>query len=382
MIKTVLFDVDGVFLSEERYFDASALTVRELLMSENYLGLGGGKSFRTAYSDQEIAAIRASVFAQDDVLNFMKSRGMNANWDMIYMTVSEQLIHLTAQLPDEIRRKAGALLQKPIGRETLDTFREWFKIHPVEPDFDRFLIDFSGTQATKQALIFYLNEVAEKRLGIHTDAFRPKSTFWHIGEHTSQEWYVGDDNILASTGEPSVQAGKKGFLNEEVTLADPSFIQGMFRNFKDSGLNVGIATGRPRLETYKPFGYLNWLETLDDNHIVTADNVLEAEKKYDAAPLAKPHPFTYLLSFHGKDSDIKRWTAREPEKLPDGSETLIVGDSLADLLAAKQLGCRFAGVLTGLSGKKARGELEASGADYILDSVAEVEDLVLGLREK
>ncbi|GGL53503.1 HAD family hydrolase [Sporolactobacillus putidus] len=382
MIKTVLFDVDGVFLSEERYFDASALTVWEILMSANYLGLSGEKTFRTAYSDEEIAEIRTKVFENDDVLNFMKSRGMNANWDMIYMTLSEQLIHMTAQLPDEIRHEAGALLQKPIDRETLGTFKEWFKIHPVEPDFERFLTDFSGTKATKQGLILYLNEIAEKRLGIKTDVFKPKSTFWHIGEHASQEWYVGDENILTSTGEPSVQPGKKGFLNEEVTLAEPNFIREMFLKFNDNGLSVGIATGRPRLETYKPFGYLHWLETLDDNHIVTADDVLAAEKKYDAAPLAKPHPFTYLLSFHGKDSEVRRWTAREPEKLPNGSETLIVGDSLADLLAAKQLGCRFAGVLTGLSGGKARGELEAHGADYILDSVAEVKDLVLGLREK
>lgn len=34
MIKTILFDVDGVMLSEERYFDASALTVWEFLCNE------------------------------------------------------------------------------------------------------------------------------------------------------------------------------------------------------------------------------------------------------------------------------------------------------------------------------------------------------------
>ncbi|GAY77102.1 phosphoserine phosphatase [Sporolactobacillus inulinus] len=61
---------------------------------------------------------------------------------------------------------------------------------------------------------------------------------------------------------------------------------------------------------------------------------------------------------------------------------MIVGDSLADLLCAKQLGCRFAGVLTGLSGQAARSELETHGADFILDSVADVKDLVLGLLEK
>ncbi|RYL95706.1 HAD family hydrolase [Sporolactobacillus sp. THM7-4] len=379
MIKTILFDVDGVFLSEERYFDASALTVWELLMSENYLGLSGKTDFRTQYSNQEIAEIRSKVFVNDDVLNFMKSRGMNANWDMIYMTVSDQLIHLVSQLPEGPGSKAAALLQKPIGRDSLAAFRQLFRENPVRLNFDQFLYDFSDTNATRQDLIFYLNDVALKRTGVRTDVFKPKSTFWHIGEHASQEWYVGDENILSSTGEPSVQPGKKGFLNEEVTLADPSDIQEMFAIFKENGLKIGIGTGRPRLETYKPFSYLHWLELLDDNHIVTADDVLAAEKKYDAAPLAKPHPFTYLLAYHGKDSNVKRWTARQPEKIENGDETLIVGDSLADLIAATQLGCQFAGVLTGLSGKKARTEFEENGADYILDSVADVRDLVLSL---
>lgn len=379
MIKTVLFDVDGVFLSEERYFDASALTVWELLMSDNYLGLSGKESFPTSYSDEEIAAIRARVFINDDVLNFLKSRGMNANWDMIYMTIADQLIHLVSQLSAEAREEAKVILSGDIDREALGVLKRLFKKNPVKPDFGRFLHDFADTNATKQELITYLNDVAEKRLGIKTDVFKPKSAFWHVGEHASQEWYVGDSNIVSSTGEPSVQPGKAGFLNDEVTLAEPKLIQRMFRVFKEKGLNIGIGTGRPRLETFEPFRYLNWLDELDQDHIVTADDVLQAEKAFDAAPLAKPHPFTYLAAFHGKNSDLQLWTPREPEKLENGQEVLIVGDSLADLLAARQIGSRFAAVLTGLSGQKARKEFEEHHADYILDSVADVEGLVLDL---
>ncbi|GAY77104.1 phosphoserine phosphatase [Sporolactobacillus inulinus] len=154
MIQTVLFDVDGVFLSEERYFDASALTVRELLMSSHYLGLGGEQPFQTEYSDQEIAAIRSKVFLNDDVLNFLKSRGMNANWDMIYITTSVQLIHLAAQLPDEARDQAVRLLTEPIDHKTLAAFRSLFRKYPVKPDFHRFMVDYKETKAEKQELIF------------------------------------------------------------------------------------------------------------------------------------------------------------------------------------------------------------------------------------
>ena len=57
MIKTVLFDVDGVLLSEERYFDASALTVWEILYSDNYLGLDSER-YKTEFNDEEIETIR------------------------------------------------------------------------------------------------------------------------------------------------------------------------------------------------------------------------------------------------------------------------------------------------------------------------------------
>ena len=38
-MKKVIFDIDGVLLSEERYFDVSALTVWEILYSPAYMGL-------------------------------------------------------------------------------------------------------------------------------------------------------------------------------------------------------------------------------------------------------------------------------------------------------------------------------------------------------
>ncbi len=60
--------------------------------------------------------------------------------------------------------------------------------------------------------------------------------------------------------------------------------------------------------------------------------------------------------------------------MQQGDEILVVGDSLADLLAARQMGCRFAAVLTGLSGKDARSEFEKHQADYILDSVLDIQE--------
>lgn len=83
-MKSILFDVDGVFLSEERCFDTSALTIEALLKSEHFLGLD--KSFKlNTLSDETINNIRSKVFNNDLILNRLKSMGLNSNWDMLFV---------------------------------------------------------------------------------------------------------------------------------------------------------------------------------------------------------------------------------------------------------------------------------------------------------
>ncbi|MBX5437693.1 MAG: HAD family hydrolase, partial [Alicyclobacillaceae bacterium] len=96
MYETILFDIDGVMLSEERYFDASALTVHELLCSPQYLGVADAclPSFRPDPPEPAIRQIRRVVFADDAVLHAMKARGVNANWDMVYLQTAYQITRL------------------------------------------------------------------------------------------------------------------------------------------------------------------------------------------------------------------------------------------------------------------------------------------------
>lgn len=375
LVQTILFDVDGVLLSEERYFDASALTVWELLSSDNYLGLAPEK-LKTYYSDEEITSIRSQVFEEDQVLRFLKSRGLNANWDMIYLAFSYQLIHLLSQIKDKEHSRIETWLKEEIDRNTLLDIKEVLRQYPVEIDFNRFLVDFNRFHQSKQELLTVLDELAEEKLDVNSTIFGHKGTLWSICEHCSQEWYVGDENILASTGRPSVQTGKAGFLADEKVLALPEEIADLFRFLKDSGLSIGIGTGRPELETLEPFAALGWLEQFDVQHIVTADDVLKAENASGSmTSLAKPNPFTYLLALKGKESNIGE-VLNMNLPIENGNEVLIVGDSLADLLAAQKMGCRFAAVLTGLSGKDARSEFEEHEAEFILDSVLDIKNLI------
>jgi phosphoglycolate phosphatase-like HAD superfamily hydrolase len=374
LIKMILFDVDGVLLSEEHYFDASALTVWEMLISNKYLGLSPDK-FKTDYTAEEMKGIREQVFINDQILKFMKSRGLNANWDMIYLSFSHQLIHLLSQIKEYEFEKINNWCQAPINRETLLEIGRVLGNYPVKTDFSLFVKEFEKSEATKQELLGYLNELAYEKLGVETSIFL-KGELWSVCEHVSQEWYVGDEHVLASTGRPSVQKGKQGFLANETTLAPQEEISELFDFLTTSGYTIGIGTGRPELETIQPFHHLNWLQYFEENRIVTADEVLKAEQQLpETKSLSKPHPFTYIMGLKGKGTSVSD-CLNTTLPIENGEEVLVVGDSLADLLAARQLGCQFAAVLTGLSGKDARSEFEKHEADYILDSVLDIKEIL------
>ncbi|RWR12878.1 HAD family hydrolase [Siminovitchia fortis] len=378
MVKTVLFDVDGVLLSEERYFDMSALAVWEVLVSPKYLGLDP-EQFKTDLTDTEIEKIRSEIFVDDRVLKFLKAGGLNANWDMIYLTAGYQLLHLLEQVKDELKESTTKWLTNEIDRKVLMEIGEALGGRKLTFDFPKFLDDFQSAMPTPQGLMDHLDYLSKEKLGVETRMFGKADQLWSTCELVSQEWYVGDEHVLESTGRPSVQTGKAGFMSDEKVLADKEKIAGLFDALTNSGVRVGIGTGRPELETIEPFKALGWIQHFDTNYIVTADDVLRAERAYPEGPsLSKPHPFTYIKALSGKTKTDEECLA---EKLPveNGNETLIVGDSLADLLAAREMGCLFAAVLTGLSGQDARAEFEEHHADYILDGVLDVKDLVLSL---
>ena len=320
-----------------------------------------------------------TVFENDLVLNYLKSCGLNANWDMIYLTVSYQLIRLLEQIKEAEKANIEKWVSNEIDRSVLKEIAAVFAGKDLTFDFPAFIADFESAEPSKQGLFAHIDQIAKDKLGVEKSTFGQVGALWSTVEHISQEWYVGDKHVLASTGRPSVQTGKKGFLSDEKTLAARDDIAELFETLIDAGVRIGIGTGRPELETIEPFQHLDWLKHFDLNYIVTADDVLSAEGELPKGPtLAKPHPYTYILGVSGKTKTVKECL---DVKLPieNGEETLIVGDSLADLLAAQEMGCSFAAVLTGLSGQDARAEFEERNVEYILDNVMEVKDLVLSL---
>lgn len=392
MYQTVLFDVDGVMLSEERYFDASALTVYELLYSPQYLGLDasadGLPPFTVALAESDVRAIRRSVFADDHVLHAIKSRGVNANWDMVYLQTALQLSYAVQAYVHRVGVEPATTLLVKLAKDGWDraalrTLGASLSSAGVRPSvaFARFVDEV--TSCTDKAALFAqveqpmataVNAAADRSHNASIPAITPFShqrALWNVCQMTFQEWYVGDAHVQQTR-----QPGKRGFLTDEIPLVPRAEFSQMLHHLQAYGVQLGIATGRPQLETMVPLDALGWLDEFEHQRISTASDVLAAERATpEAAPLSKPHPFSYVRSYLRTDDACQVLQCALPFPADEGKCVLVVGDSIADLLAARAAGFDFAAVLTGLEGEAARPAFEARGADYIFKDVLAVSSL-------
>lgn len=375
-MKSILFDVDGVFLSEERCFDVSAITVEELLTNGDiFLGCGTYINFETELNDETIQDIRVRVFQNDKILNQLKSLGLNSNWDMLFIVFCIHLIELAKQLDESLR--CNFLNSTTFNDQTLLKMNQYLSNKHI--NYEKPLRVINSFRNGKDAIYEDLEAYASEELNIEdTGLFKLKSRLWQLAKNTYQEWYLGKDLFNQVEEGTALFEYKKGFIYEEVILRPKEDIQLLLQHLKDAGYHLAIATGRPRTETIIPFESLDIKQYFEDEHIVTASEVLDAEKQYpDYQPLGKPNPFSYIATLNGNDRNKYKDFATKQENIVNKDEVFIVGDSLADLLCAKKIGATFIGTLTGLKGDKAQSELEAYGADYIVEDVTKIRNILL-----
>lgn len=377
MYEVVLFDVDGVLLSEKRCFDATTLSVWELLYSEHALGLQGA-TFHASPDEAKIEEIRKQVFHDEQVLSWLKARGINSNWDMVALLFGFQLQELLKQLNEIDPAFVEKVLNYPLNQRALVKIGNQAQQSGLnfEPDFGAILdvLEEAGTGETN--LLYRIKLHVQDWSGMRVDSFHHGSQLWRLGREVYQEWYLGAELFEKVEEKQARYPEKQGFLHQEIPLADPDVIADMLDGLIQRGIELGIGTGRPALETEVPLQSLGLYSAFEPDRIVTADDVRYAEEVYpDYAPLGKPEPFTYVKAFIKRQaSDAKSVAADLP--LSGADKILIVGDSVADLLAARKIGCRFAATLTGQAGQEARSKFEEMGADYILDDVTQLSAVI------
>lgn len=374
-MKKVIFDVDGVLLSEERYFDVSALTVWEWLYSPYYMGLANDSGLPLHGDDAWIAAVRDRVWAGDTLLSWLKAHGINSNWEMVHAflitaswLMARQFREETGHLPplslknrDEVRALGSLLADRAVpGAEDVLSFWE----SHVAPDVQG------------PALFAGLRQAVEAEAGIELLFMDLDSPFFRMHQLVFQQWYLGDEVFPEIMHEKGYGDRKEGFLQKEVPLGDAGDIRNMLKQLKAAGFSLGVATGRGAKEVEIPFRFFGWYEAFDPVYIATASDAEEVSAQYGNIPLGKPSPFLYLCAAYGRRTENYGAYIKDG-RIHASDEVYVIGDSYSDVLGARAAGARFIGVLTGLTGKAAAAMFEKEKEAYSENVLTAVREHIL-----
>ena len=321
---TVIFDMDGVITSEQNYWNCAALTVRETLGTQGKLD--------PAAMTENVKAIRSAVFADDRLISELKSRGVNSNWDLGYITV------IIAQILGTEDSSAMIEFAESLSENILD-------------EYDRLAAE--AAEKTGKPESYYIRN----------------GELWTTMRDCFQEWFLGDELFELQYGRKPHTPGKPGLVHGELPIIPMDDLKQLLKELSGSK-RVCVGTGRPALEMRKPLEQWGVIDRFAENGLCNYDHVMEAEAE-TGEHLTKPHPYMFLKALYGIDYDNGKLLRGEYEK-NQIEKTLIVGDAGADILAAHEMGADFCAVLTGVQGKAARGFFEELGAEYILDSAAEL----------
>lgn len=324
---TVIFDMDGVMTSEQAYWDAAALTVWE------YMKWNKHEEIDVLQCMENVKQIRQKVFCDDELITVCKSKGVNSNWDLAYVTMCLAWI-------------CGV----------------------DENDFTP-VLEYANSLSDN--ILNEYDAIAKKcaeKTGFDYDWVKRNNLMWRTMQDIFQEWYLGDEIFEREYGRPPMHAGKSGLMFGEKPLIDIKILTEIMQELYKTK-RLCTATGRVYAEINQPLSDWDVKKYFAKDGLCNYSHVIEAEKELKMT-LTKPHPYMFLKAMCGTDYEDKRILDGDYDKSKI-AKTLVVGDAGADILAAQAMGADFCAVLTGVSGQAARGYFEELKADYIFDSVAD-----------
>ncbi|MDK8285683.1 HAD family hydrolase [Dialister micraerophilus] len=343
-MKKVIFDIDGVLFSEENYFDVAALTIQEWLYDSIYLGLPTEADLCNIKNTNRgnISSTRYYLWGNDKLIHFLKSKGINSEWDMVHAYLSTTIglmareyflktgekLNVCISTEKDIKKAGLVLMGLSIpGSEEILSF--WQNILKNDANgieiFDFLLFEFGK----------YLENVKWLQL---------QSNFWNMHKETFLNIYLGTNLFISEFGKFPYNGRKEGFIKFDKSLAPASKIKAMFQQIKQKGYKIAIATGRKRIETKIPFKQNNWLEEFDEEYIATVSDAEDVSKLLKCKIPDKPDPFIYYCAMLGRKKENYLNYLNGDILLDENDKYIIVGDSIADFLAAKKIGVSFIGI--------------------------------------
>ncbi|MFB3785132.1 MAG: HAD family hydrolase [bacterium] len=431
-IEWLILDMDGVLTNEQAYWDTAGLVIRDLLESPAHLGLDPAQF--TPIADLFYHRMNRGTrsdwrkYLPPELIVSCKSRGINSNWDLAYLVAGLYLAPLFSPFltlcqmlteppagPEETggpveteadpnadslppRAAAADLLEclAPIRQRLQDHVKkeEWNRFirlrdmhlwgayfrkqnHQVSPAhnielrvMDDFHPDIRGLR-----LLDELNQLMDSKPGRRYSLFGRRTDLWEDCRDLFQQWYLGESLYESVYGRPVPYRPKPGFIHREEPLNGREKTRACLTQLRQAGFRLGIATGRPRLEILTPLQEWDYLHFFEAERIVTHDEVesAEAELKNRGIQelLGKPHPYVFARSIYPREPlDTLLQLCAGP--IPDARKVLIVGDAVADIWAARPIGCPTAALLSGAMGISGYRQLEEAKPDVICHDFVEL----------
>ncbi|MDP8243005.1 MAG: HAD hydrolase-like protein [Candidatus Hinthialibacter antarcticus] len=434
-IDVILFDMDGVITSEEAYWDAAGLTIRELLESPGFLGLNP-----TQYTPvvdlfyqrlSKSSRMEWRKYLPDKLIGACKSRGINNNWDLTYLIAGIYLAPIFSPLFNyfsvahdgskgastqsndadavkDMNRIDEALLQETISPiwnrllelnskgQQLDLLRtqdmhlwgDYFRtlgrnIVPINKP-EKLIAEEIGLEARGLELLNAINNLVIGDNKNRAPWFDRSSPLWHDCRALFQGWYLGEALYETTYQEPLAYRPKPGLIHQEEPLLGRQATHKCLSQLKEAGYTLGVATGRPRNEILTPLQRWEMLDYFGEGRISTHDEAEKAEAELKSLgahhQLSKPHPYIFLRARYPEKSPLQlvEMTDAPPEEL---KRTLIVGDAQADIWAAQKIHAPCAAVMTGAAGKADPQGLRDSKPDAIFDNVIDLTEQLIRLKK-
>jgi phosphoglycolate phosphatase-like HAD superfamily hydrolase len=343
-MKKIVFDVDGVLISEGRYVDAASLTLWEWLYGRQYMGLPAEQEMfdPTRVTPGELSAIRTRVWGNDHLMHWLEAKRIDGIWKevhlnlitilylmaMVYFRRSGDKMSVSIHKAEDVRRMGLDFMGLPIptAKQVEDTWKAWD----------------DGTVG-EEFLSHAIEKISQAFSG-DTSFLQPGSDFWKLHVECFSSWFQGDDVYIETYHTRPYSPGKYGFLDKETPLCPAEDIRNLFKHLRDMGYGLGIATLRNEPETRIPFTQFHWMDELEARFVATASDIARAEKKIPGKNLFKPHPFLYECAVWGRDRDLFSAYAEGLYRASADDELWVIGDTMGDLRGAEAIGARFVGI--------------------------------------
>jgi phosphoglycolate phosphatase-like HAD superfamily hydrolase len=349
-LQLLVFDLDGVITSEQKYWNTARLTVWQLLCQPQYLGIE--KYFGADFGQPEQVMAAGDHLINPDFITELKNRAVNSNWDLTFFVFSLHLVGILQQIGLPVAALGTRSIEE-IGAAIGDRSIHITHSQQIVQQFWQETQQLQGT-----AVQAYLPTFARQVLGADLEIFRDQGQLWTLCYENFQAWYEG-------------RCGYQ--LPDDETVLELESIRAVLAQLAQN-YQLGIATGRPRRETIEPLTALGLIEYFDPARIVTYDEVLQAEATLpEPMKLGKPHPFIVLKAIYPALADADLLSIQTPHPA-----VAYIGDAASDVAAALAAGCESIGVLTGFGSDLAYKQqlLADKGCHQIIPSILSLPEVL------